>query len=373
LGWILKLSVEVDRDQNKAPIEIRIKRGRRKLKINEIYGSATDTYGFTVEGRRDDLPSLTDIFKIVDAKRLDRIGTIETINEVTLLKVLERIDLIKQIDSVQDVAYRLIPYGTEGVAYKQVAGTGAGWVDPTGDADPDGDWRDEAQAYDNNTGLGASTYADDLDGKWCGFLELTLAAAIRCNAIRWWVSAAFAEQGHDGRIIDIDVYKDGAWIHVAEITNYTEDAWVESSFSEGLCEKYRIRFYDPIGKIAIIYETDIYQVATGGGELIIQPEQTDETKLKGSMVYIPPSIVVAGQKLITSGGSAEKVSLDTALKNSCLIQARPQNTSTILIGNATTQNVVLNAGESCVVVCDNLNLVYIYSATTGEGVNYMGG
>lgn len=217
---------------------------------------------------------------------IDVVKLIEEITEIILIKVIEEVTLLKTIETIGSMP-DFTPRGSEGVAFRQKAGIGAGWVSPTGHEDASGHWKNEANAYDENTGTMAATSADALDYGWCGFLILTLAAPIRCNKIRYFVGADPPMDGQEGRKIDIDVYRDGAWEHVAEITNYTEDAWAEVKFSEGLCEKYRIRFHGlATDKIAYIYETDIYQSATSGGELIVHGEQSDET-LNKVTVYQP--------------------------------------------------------------------------------------
>lgn len=264
----MKLSVEVDRDQNLAPLEIRIKKGHKKLKIKHIYGTGTDTFGFVVEGRRDDLPSLVDIFKIVDAKRLDRIGTIEKIDEVTLLKLIEQITTIKKIETIDNVAYSMTPLGSEAAPLAQVAGTGAGWVSPTGHDDVVNDWLLEANGYNDNQGNAAYSLMDFGTG-WYGFLELHLAAAVQANKLRFWIFQERLGGDVDGRKVDIDVERDGSWVHVDEITDFTQKAWIERSFAQGSVTKVRFRFSNPIEleTIARIYDVDVWQTATAGGEL----------------------------------------------------------------------------------------------------------
>lgn len=268
----MKVTVEVERDKNLAPLEIRIKKGRKKLKIKQIYGTGTDTFGFTVEGRREDLPSLTDIFKIVNAQRLDRIGTIEIINEVTLLRVLKELSLIKQIDVIQSVP-DITPKGSDGVAFAQApAGAGA-WVSPTGHEDPDDAWEDEALAYDDILQEWWS-YAETWVPKdsWGKFLVLT-HAAITCNKLRlllyYYSSFCIPD------IIDIDVY-DGAWHHVyeGEITAWHNgETWIEYPFSERTITKMRLRFYCPHVYCdncrPWVVEADFWQVPATGGELHI--------------------------------------------------------------------------------------------------------
>lgn len=264
----MKLHVEVDRDKNLAPLEIRIKKGRKKLKIKEIYGTGSDTYGFTVEGRREDLPSLTDIFKIVDAKRLDHIGTIDKVTLLKLIEAIEEIGVIKKIETIENVGFNFTMLGSEGASLAQVAGTGADWVSPTAHDDVVNDWLNEANAYNDNQGNAAYSLMDFGTG-WYGYLELHLAAAITANKLRFWIFQERLGGDVDGRKVDVDVEKDGSWVNVDEITNFTQKAWIERTFAQGSVTKVRFRFNNPIEleTIARIYDVDVWQTATAGGEL----------------------------------------------------------------------------------------------------------
>lgn len=363
----MKTTVTVSRDENHLPLEVKIKRGRKKLKVTQVFSPSGDVYSFEIEGRRGVIPSFSELLAIVNARRLDRIGTID---EVTLLKLLEEISLIKRIDSVGEIAYSITPHGTEGIALKQVAGTGAAWVHPTSHTTPQGGWTNPENAWDDDTATLASNF-NDYTHAWERFIYL-IRASVKANRLRFFASNSFT--GVEGRKIDIDVYKDGSWVHVAELTDYDEDTWVEVGFTEGNVRFVRVRFYNnrEVATTHYLYEVEIYQVATGGGELIVQPEQSDETKLKATTIYSPPSTFVSGHKTISAGGNSEPISADTALKNSCLLQAKHDNTAVVIIGNASNQHVRLNPNDTVVVVAENLNLVYMFSSVTGEGVNYIG-
>lgn len=95
-----KLSVVVRRDEDLKPVSLEVTRGRKKLKLKYFYSPKGDVYSFEIEGRREILPSFTDIVKIVDSKRLDRIGTIELVDELTLLKKLEELTLLKKLEEL---------------------------------------------------------------------------------------------------------------------------------------------------------------------------------------------------------------------------------------------------------------------------------
>jgi len=88
----------------------------------------------------------------------------------------------------------------------------------------------------------------------------------------------------------------------------------------------------------------------------------------------PPSVLLAGDKTVAAAATPEVlVATSTLVKNSVIIQAKSTNTGAVYVGDATNQDVELNALDSVVVVCDNLNLIYIKVAVNGEGVNFVGG
>lgn len=87
----------------------------------------------------------------------------------------------------------------------------------------------------------------------------------------------------------------------------------------------------------------------------------------------PPSVLLEGDKTVAAAATPEVLAASTPVKNSVIVQAKSTNTGAVYVGNATNQHVELNALDSVVVVCDNLNLIYIKVAVNGEGVNYVGG
>ena len=86
-----------------------------------------------------------------------------------------------------------------------------------------------------------------------------------------------------------------------------------------------------------------------------------------------PSTLLAGDKDVTAAATPEALASSTTVVNSVLIQAKSTNTSLVYIGNSSTQNVELSAGENTVVVIDDLASIYVKVAVNGEGVNYIGG
>lgn len=256
----MKASVVVTRDAEKIPREAVIKVGRKRLKIKYIYSPDGDVYGFEVKGRRELLPSVTDIFKIVDAKRLDRIGTIEVIDLIKLIEEITTIKNIEVIGSMPDITIR----GSEGIGFRQATGAGGGWVSPTGHSDPDSKWSDEAKAYDDDTGTAATNIVSS--DSWGSYIHLT-HAALNGNKLRYR-----SEQVPMVNKIDIDILKDGVWVDVYEGSPGTTNTWHEKTFSQGLVTEVRIRFYNDAAILTQVSlkEFDFYQVATSGGEAYVK-------------------------------------------------------------------------------------------------------
>lgn len=87
----------------------------------------------------------------------------------------------------------------------------------------------------------------------------------------------------------------------------------------------------------------------------------------------PPSTLLAGSKTVATAGTAEPLADATPVKNSVLIQAKPENTGNVLIGDSTSQDVTLEPGDAVVAVIDDLSKIHIKVTVAGEGVNYLGG
>ena len=131
------------------------------------------------------------------------------------------------------------------------------WISPTGFNDPSSKWKNETEAYDNNT----LTYSELTDGvpaqSWSSFLELT-HSSISCTKIRFW---SYFDDLYN-MDIDIDIYYSGAWHDLYEGT-YAPQEWVEKSFGSIITiTKMRFRFYN-YREIAVypdLNEADFYEM-----------------------------------------------------------------------------------------------------------------
>lgn len=70
--------------------------------------------------------------------------------------------------------------------------------------------------------------------------------------------------------------------------------------------------------------------------------------------------------------TAAALSSSTALKKGVLIQNPSTNTINAIVGNATSQNTVLEPGREIFIEIDNLNAVYVKSASGTPTINYLG-
>ena len=128
-----------------------------------------------------------------------------------------------------------------------------GWVSPTGNADPSGQWTTETSAYDDNTGSYASHTGS---AGWGGFLELTLSSSIYSDRVR-----VFSDFGY-GVVdrVDVDIYNSTSWIDKFNGT-ISDAAWTELAFSaETNVTKARFRYHYLVGGWSFwLYEFDFWQ------------------------------------------------------------------------------------------------------------------
>ncbi|MBN1585658.1 hypothetical protein JW899_04840 [Candidatus Uhrbacteria bacterium] len=134
-----------------------------------------------------------------------------------------------------------------------------GWVSPDGFSDPGNQWSNEALSYDGNT----TTYAANTYGSagWGQFIYLTLGSPIYSNRIR--VNADYL----DAHIlaVDVDVFRDGAWVDVFEGGNEAEwnCRWAEVAFDGGDVTQARFRWnYRVSGWNYWLYEFQFYRAGT---------------------------------------------------------------------------------------------------------------
>lgn len=203
--------------------------------------------------------------------KVQKIDLIDLISIIELIKVIQEIIKIDEITVIKTIeAILSLPditvKGSEGIAVKQATGAAGTWVSPDGFSDPDVFWLYEAYAYDTLTNTGP--WCEIPATSWSSFLYLTLSSGIQCNKLKAYLSKTYLPGFNP---IDIDVYRDGGWVHVFE-GNFGINGWNEFSFGQGLVTQMRIRGYNPNAGSSIpncLKEVYFWQVPTTGGELMV--------------------------------------------------------------------------------------------------------
>jgi hypothetical protein len=114
----------------------------------------------------------------------------------------------------------------------------AGWVSPTGHQDPGNKWIDEVYAYDGNTGSYATDQSRATTGQW---LVLEITPSIYCTGLKF-VTDSNGGGWNAIDSVDVEVYKDGAWVNVygeLPLATPTENV---VSFEGGIVTQARYRF-----------------------------------------------------------------------------------------------------------------------------------
>jgi hypothetical protein len=131
------------------------------------------------------------------------------------------------------------------------------WFNPTGHEDSGSFYRNEPNAYDYDE----SSYCRSSTVrfyKWSSFLILTLSEAITSDKLRLKIGGV----PHTYVEIDVDVYKDGAWVDVYQGWEWNWNAWQEKTYAEGSVEKMRVRFKNMnyfSNPFMYIYEADFWK------------------------------------------------------------------------------------------------------------------
>ena len=135
-----------------------------------------------------------------------------------------------------------------------------GWVSPTGHETPT-DWSRPSNAYDYDQNTEAAIFVPGewrFGLKWSSFIVLTIPEKTS-NKLRYMVTASWGMT-----TIDVDVYKDGAWVDVYQGYFYgdiSNKLWQERSFTEGQVTKARVRFGHKgiiTSEVAMIWEFDFW-------------------------------------------------------------------------------------------------------------------
>lgn len=131
------------------------------------------------------------------------------------------------------------------------------WVSPDGN-DPEDDWSDGENAYDDDTSTKA-TMGDTTASSWSNFLELTLTNSVRADAIRYYYSGTQIDK------IYIDVYYDDAWHNILDAAG-TKNAFTTVNITGGpfTVSKARIKLHkNATGSAGYLHEFDFQHSSHG--------------------------------------------------------------------------------------------------------------
>lgn len=184
------------------------------------------------KGKNSALPTNYETLKYLNDKFIERIRRIDLIDEITLIEEIDRVNAVS-IEAIASLP-NITVLGDLGAALGQTAPVAAAYFSPTGVAPPFVGWVDVDDAFDVDLGTQAICAVGGMS--WGNFLTLTFAATI-CDMLRIYAYIG-AIYGH---IIDIDVYRNGSWVHVYE-GSFTNSVWIEHAFGQGSCTAVRVRF-----------------------------------------------------------------------------------------------------------------------------------
>lgn len=141
-----------------------------------------------------------------------------------------------------------------------------GWESPTSHNDPDTEWSDEANVYDDDTGTKATESIASTS--WSSYIELYYPYSFEIDSIRYYTSE---ETGGTIQQIDVDYWLNGSWADYYQNT-VTHGSW--QTLSEGTVSMsgVRMRFYNAnvAVKEAYLHEIDV----NGTGSYIASVTET---------------------------------------------------------------------------------------------------
>jgi len=114
---------------------------------------------------------------------------------------------------------------------------------------------------------------------------------------------------------------------------------------------------------------------SGGNVVITDVNIPSQTTTLG-VSFSGPSSLHNGQVSVTTAGTAVALASSSVSISKVTIKANAGNTGDIFVGDSgvtSSNGLILAAGESVDVSIDDLNKVYIDSATNGDGISYIAG
>ncbi len=128
-----------------------------------------------------------------------------------------------------------------------------GWVTPINYNDPDVEWENENNIYDDDTDTYARSYhdANDPNGQWSVFVYVNHSVLL-CDKVRFYAKGLTGDSVHIDQA-DLDVKKGGVWVDVFQ-GSFSDRQWIEKSFAQGSVSDARIRFHVNVNNGGMYYE-----------------------------------------------------------------------------------------------------------------------
>jgi len=142
-------------------------------------------------------------------------------------------------------------------AKDNLTGSDATGTHPTSSNDPDTDWTDDDNIWDNDTGTKATCGFGGAG--WKGYIEAIRAATVS-SGLRFIAN----DENNFVDKVDIDAEYDGDWHVVANEVTFNQGVWVSKTFSDGLhsVTKYRLRFHATAADNAYLHEVEFLTPAS---------------------------------------------------------------------------------------------------------------
>lgn len=133
-----------------------------------------------------------------------------------------------------------------------------GWVTATGYDDPNGEWENEENVFDDLISTEAQSFHDvnDSDGVWSSYLYLNRSPTILSDRIRFNAKAIDTDRA------EVDVYANGSWVNVYN-NSFADKTYIVATFNQSNVSQARIRLRaenNGEGFYFQLYEFDFYKV-----------------------------------------------------------------------------------------------------------------
>lgn len=172
--------------------------------------------------------------------------------------------------------------GTVSCSGKQfkTASEGAAWILPISSS---GDWSDGSLAYDYNVSTYARKYHNINDPQWSSYIYFNYSP-IYYDKLRFYALGNIEVSS-----VDIDIYKNGNWEDLYQ-GSFADRSWVEYSFTEGMVEQVRVRFYATNASHGFfwqLYETRLWKTESSEDLYVTADSCIDISSELSSYLFMP--------------------------------------------------------------------------------------